>query len=122
MSIQASRGGSRRAGGTNNNAGSGASSHAEPPAVANEKDLATFLSDWGGAVEQDDLSSADYYFNSYSHFGIHEEMLKDSVRTGTKRRHYKLGLNMHVKTLTALPVHRPLKCRSSNYFQGNLDL
>eukprot|EP00920_Eleutheroschizon_duboscqi_P015883 GHVT01037326.1.p1 GENE.GHVT01037326.1~~GHVT01037326.1.p1 ORF type:complete len:380 (+),score=60.83 GHVT01037326.1:716-1855(+) len=86
MSIQASRGGSRRAGGTNNNAGSGASSHAEPPAVANEKDLATFLSDWGGAVEQDDLSSADYYFNSYSHFGIHEEMLKDSVRTGAYQR------------------------------------
>jgi len=28
-----------------------------------------------------DLSSADYYFNSYAHFGIHEEMLKDEVRT-----------------------------------------
>eukprot|EP00743_Colponemidia_sp_Colp-15_P001208 GILK01001328.1.p1 GENE.GILK01001328.1~~GILK01001328.1.p1 ORF type:complete len:398 (+),score=81.47 GILK01001328.1:175-1194(+) len=26
-------------------------------------------------------TSADYYFNSYSHFGIHEEMLKDEVRT-----------------------------------------
>eukprot|EP01114_Cavostelium_apophysatum_P007326 TRINITY_DN19412_c0_g1_i1.p1 TRINITY_DN19412_c0_g1~~TRINITY_DN19412_c0_g1_i1.p1 ORF type:complete len:345 (-),score=97.71 TRINITY_DN19412_c0_g1_i1:61-1095(-) len=25
-------------------------------------------------------SSADYYWNSYSHFGIHEEMLKDRVR------------------------------------------
>jgi protein arginine N-methyltransferase 1 len=24
---------------------------------------------------------ADYYFDSYSHFGIHEEMLKDRVRT-----------------------------------------
>lgn len=23
----------------------------------------------------------DYYFDSYSHFGIHEEMLKDRVRT-----------------------------------------
>ena len=23
----------------------------------------------------------DYYFDSYSHFGIHEEMIKDSVRT-----------------------------------------
>lgn len=30
-----------------------------------------------------DLTSADYYFNSYSHFGIHEEMLKDKVRTKT---------------------------------------
>jgi len=26
-------------------------------------------------------TSADYYFDSYSHFGIHEEMLKDKVRT-----------------------------------------
>lgn len=27
------------------------------------------------------ITSADYYFDSYSHFGIHEEMLKDEVRT-----------------------------------------
>lgn len=33
--------------------------------------------------ESDDKTSADYYFDSYSHFGIHEEMLKDSVRTKT---------------------------------------
>lgn len=26
------------------------------------------------------LLSKDYYFDSYSHFGIHEEMLKDEVR------------------------------------------
>ncbi|KAL9288552.1 Protein arginine N-methyltransferase 1.1 [Arabidopsis thaliana] len=31
----------------------------------------------------DDTTSADYYFDSYSHFGIHEEMLKDVVRTKT---------------------------------------
>lgn len=31
----------------------------------------------------DDRTSADYYFDSYSHFGIHEEMLKDVVRTKT---------------------------------------
>eukprot|EP01023_Acetabularia_acetabulum_P058119 TRINITY_DN6817_c0_g1_i10.p1 TRINITY_DN6817_c0_g1~~TRINITY_DN6817_c0_g1_i10.p1 ORF type:complete len:343 (+),score=38.04 TRINITY_DN6817_c0_g1_i10:383-1411(+) len=30
-----------------------------------------------------DYTSADYYFDSYSHFGIHEEMLKDKVRTGS---------------------------------------
>eukprot|EP00297_Palpitomonas_bilix_P026173 CAMPEP_0113889298 /NCGR_PEP_ID=MMETSP0780_2-20120614/13405_1 /TAXON_ID=652834 /ORGANISM="Palpitomonas bilix" /LENGTH=366 /DNA_ID=CAMNT_0000878353 /DNA_START=11 /DNA_END=1111 /DNA_ORIENTATION=+ /assembly_acc=CAM_ASM_000599 len=30
-----------------------------------------------------DMTSADYYFDSYSHFGIHEEMLKDTVRTKT---------------------------------------
>lgn len=28
----------------------------------------------------------DYYFDSYSHFGIHEEMLKDSVRTDGYRK------------------------------------
>merc|ERR1712159_542778 len=28
-------------------------------------------------------TSKDYYFDSYSHFGIHEEMLKDEVRTRT---------------------------------------
>lgn len=30
-------------------------------------------------------SSSDYYFDSYSHFGIHEEMLKDEVRTTSYR-------------------------------------
>lgn len=33
-----------------------------------------------GAVPED-MTSKDYYFDSYSHFGIHEEMLKDRVRT-----------------------------------------
>merc|ERR1711865_866055 len=32
---------------------------------------------------QDHLTSADYYADSYAHFGIHEEMLKDTVRTET---------------------------------------
>lgn len=31
----------------------------------------------GGA----DMTSKDYYADSYAHFGIHEEMLKDEVRT-----------------------------------------
>ncbi len=31
----------------------------------------------------DDRTSKDYYFDSYSHHGIHEEMLKDEVRTRT---------------------------------------
>jgi len=31
-------------------------------------------------------TAADYYFDSYSHFGIHEEMLKDKVRTNTYRK------------------------------------
>lgn len=33
-----------------------------------------------------DMTSSDYYFNSYAHFGIHEEMLKDSVRTTSYMR------------------------------------
>ena len=32
-----------------------------------------------------DLTAKDYYFDSYAHFGIHEEMLKDEVRTCTYR-------------------------------------
>jgi len=35
---------------------------------------------------EETLTSSDYYFNSYSHFGIHEEMLKDEVRTNNYRR------------------------------------
>jgi len=33
----------------------------------------------------DQRTSIDYYFDSYAHHGIHEEMLKDSVRTQTYR-------------------------------------
>jgi len=32
-----------------------------------------------------DMTSADYYFDSYAHYGIHEEMLKDEIRTCTYR-------------------------------------
>lgn len=41
-----------------------------------------------GKAEHSNLTStsSDYYFDSYSHFGIHEEMLKDSVRTNTYRK------------------------------------
>ena len=50
-----------------------------------------------------DLTSADYYFNSYAHFGkkvvltplgIHEEMLKDEVRT--KSYMYSIIHNKHL--------------------------
>ena len=27
------------------------------------------------------MKDKDYYFDSYAHYGIHEEMLKDNVRT-----------------------------------------
>merc|ERR1711935_179057 len=31
------------------------------------------------AVKPEEMTSKDYYFDSYAHFGIHEEMLKDKV-------------------------------------------
>lgn len=36
-------------------------------------------------VKCNEMTSKDYYFDSYAHFGIHEEMLKDEVRTMTYR-------------------------------------
>ncbi|KAG1457110.1 hypothetical protein G6F56_006684 [Rhizopus delemar] len=33
------------------------------------------------STDESGLTSKDYYFDSYAHFGIHEEMLKDEVRT-----------------------------------------
>lgn len=36
-------------------------------------------------VDVNDMTSKDYYFDSYAHFGIHEEMLKDEIRTLTYR-------------------------------------
>jgi len=38
-----------------------------------------------GDVPPEKMTSKDYYFDSYAHFGIHEEMLKDEVRTLTYR-------------------------------------
>jgi len=38
-----------------------------------------------GECTQGEMTSKDYYFDSYAHFGIHEEMLKDEVRTLTYR-------------------------------------
>jgi len=36
--------------------------------------------------DETEKTAKDYYFDSYSHFGIHEEMLKDKVRTGTYQK------------------------------------
>ncbi|KAJ8527994.1 hypothetical protein K7X08_015445 [Anisodus acutangulus] len=44
---------------------------------------AAVVDDDDSMVVGGDKTSADYYFDSYSHFGIHEEMLKDVVRTKT---------------------------------------
>jgi protein arginine N-methyltransferase 1 len=39
----------------------------------------------GPKTELESMTAKDYYFESYSHFGIHEEMLKDEVRTKSYR-------------------------------------
>uniref|UniRef100_A0A0E0B1Y5 Protein arginine N-methyltransferase 1 n=1 Tax=Oryza glumipatula TaxID=40148 RepID=A0A0E0B1Y5_9ORYZ len=55
----------------------------ENPAAAAAAAAAGAEGEEGGGEEVigSDKTSADYYFDSYSHFGIHEEMLKDVVRT-----------------------------------------
>ena len=35
----------------------------------------------------EEMTSKDYYFDSYAHFGIHEEMLKDEVKLFTDIDH-----------------------------------
>lgn len=37
--------------------------------------------DQAKAKESGYVKDSDYYFDSYSHFSIHEEMLKDNIRT-----------------------------------------
>jgi len=44
--------------------------------------------------KKEEMTSADYYFDSYAHFGIHEEMLKDEVRTLTYRD--SMTMNKHL--------------------------
>ncbi|KAK1784833.1 hypothetical protein P4O66_018183 [Electrophorus voltai] len=45
-------------------------------------------------LDPEEMTSRDYYFDSYAHFGIHEEMLKDEVRTLTYRN--SMYHNKHV--------------------------
>lgn len=52
-------------------------------AVEAEPLIASIRIEGDAAVTPSDHTSSDYYFDSYAHFGIHEEMLKDTVRTKT---------------------------------------
>jgi hypothetical protein len=52
-----------------------------PAAEKGESDASNNETTDGAEGEKKSATSADYYFDSYSHFGIHEEMLKDDVRT-----------------------------------------
>ncbi|XP_067654877.1 protein arginine N-methyltransferase 1-like [Haliotis asinina] len=57
----------------------------------------------GPILPAEDMTSKDYYFDSYAHFGIHEEMLKDEVRTLTYRN--SMYYNKHLfKGKTVLDV------------------
>jgi protein arginine N-methyltransferase 1 len=46
-------------------------------------DKTTTATDADAATDVDHRTSRDYYFDSYAHHAIHEEMLKDQVRTRT---------------------------------------
>merc|ERR1712076_246023 len=55
----------------------GAKSIEKPTLETKDKDVKDLSSE--------EMTSKDYYFDSCAHFGIHEEMLKDEVRTLTYR-------------------------------------
>lgn len=62
------------------------------------------------SVNVSEMTSMDYYFDSYAHFGIHEEMLKDEVRTLTYRnsmyynKHLlKVIFKLNIISLSTLP-------------------
>eukprot|EP00929_Paragymnodinium_shiwhaense_P009972 TRINITY_DN114433_c0_g1_i1.p1 TRINITY_DN114433_c0_g1~~TRINITY_DN114433_c0_g1_i1.p1 ORF type:complete len:406 (-),score=78.97 TRINITY_DN114433_c0_g1_i1:30-1247(-) len=48
-----------------------------------EVTLEEFKALWEPVPDENLTSNKDYYFNSYAHFGIHEDMLKDQVRTSS---------------------------------------
>ncbi|KAJ3100149.1 Protein arginine N-methyltransferase 1 [Phlyctochytrium bullatum] len=48
----------------------------------------------GNAADAPVMTSKDYYFDSYAHYGIHEEMLKDEVRTMSYRN--SIYMNQHL--------------------------
>lgn len=58
---------------------------AESAAPDNNQDKSSNATNCKQSVSVDDMTSRDYYFDSYAHYGIHEEMLKDEVRTMTYR-------------------------------------
>lgn len=56
-------------------------------------------------LTSEEMTSKDYYFDSYAHFGIHEEMLKDEVSQAWPTKFNfltvfdDLGANHHVPQL-----------------------
>ena len=67
--------------------------------------------------------SKDYYFDSYAHFGIHEEMLKDEVKNNIlgfdlcKCKMYKfVNVLLKVRTLT----YRNSMWHNKHLFKGKV--
>lgn len=55
------------------------------PVSMNEQPLREWANDWSEA-EKPQSVDANYYFNSYAHFGIHEDMISDVARTSAYQR------------------------------------
>ena len=56
----------------------------------------------------EEATAKDYYFDSYAHFGIHEEMLKDEQRT----KGYRCDYANFLLTCSIMHRARPLCCAS----------
>ncbi|XP_053258603.1 protein arginine N-methyltransferase 8 isoform X4 [Podarcis raffonei] len=81
----------------NTEVGSGPSPPIQPPAVPKPVQSTIPVPGRGKIAKflnPEEMTSRDYYFDSYAHFGIHEEMLKDEVRTLTYRN--SMYHNKHV--------------------------
>mmetsp|Transcript_68290 Transcript_68290/g.192546 ORF Transcript_68290/g.192546 Transcript_68290/m.192546 type:complete len:387 (-) Transcript_68290:80-1240(-) len=79
------------------------SSKKEGKRKENEETLDEFRSEWQELPDEDSASNRDYYFNSYAHFGIHEDMLKDQVRTGSYMKAIQLSRHL-IEGKTVLDV------------------
>ncbi|XP_037098516.1 protein arginine N-methyltransferase 8-B-like isoform X2 [Syngnathus acus] len=62
-----------------------AAHHQHVPRVASQQAGCPTRGRGAKFISPEEMTSRDYYFDSYAHFGIHEEMLKDEVRTLTYR-------------------------------------
>jgi type I protein arginine methyltransferase len=62
------------------------------------------------AATAEEMTSRDYYFDSYAHFGIHEEMLKDEVRTLTYRNAMYHNKHLFKGKVSALSLCLFLAC------------
>lgn len=53
-----------------------------------------FLQDWATGSSSLRASSADYYFDSYNHYGVHEDILKDYVTMSSYSRAIKQNAHL----------------------------